>query len=993
MSENKNDNLQTEMENLVATFQSEYDKNAAAADHPLIQELDDIVEDEEEEEADAPVGPDKKKAKKKKEKKKASSIIGSIISVLLVIALLVTTAAVSFYASVFTDLDSYYYCLQCAEKTENAAQKIEYYREGLSYLENETKQMDPVPSFYLTEMQTAHELIAVSTVETEGYAAAMKYMHENLTEEQIAAPCSPAFKSFLKIADVFNTLAANCIETVEGAGADADFTALAATYTDNEVLAADIAAILKNTADAVAAEKTADVDAATDAYKLAIDGLAEYSTASQVLTEHYVICLAQTDGYAAALSYAYENLTEEEMAAPVFADFATFAGVKDILAGLSETIYAELTGMIGESSEAPTDFSDMIAALNAPAYVHKEIETLYANVANGITKVNAGAYASAVELLSAAADSFKGYDCPSAAVTESVVIATAYANGYAAALDYAKKNITAEDYTPATEEYVAFLAANVVFSTLDSAQYDAVAANVATFTDADSADIDMSGVVADLGIHECLHADAQAILTNLARAAICETNGDNDDALDYYETIAENFAAIGISPVFTFEKIAVLLSKTEDLHEAYVFVSENADILTPDVEREALTEDFAALMTTLDGAFSVDKVGAFIDNAKDALEAADYAEVDVADIVSASGIDTAVAGFYEAYYAPLKEALQAEQDKNLTLAFTKYEALATLLADDGVALPDALIKGIINVAYKSGDIQSAVTYLNNYVDVDALEDGEFKTVCRTVQQIDIAMQAGSNILQQAYYAGYYGTMPTRDELTAQFDALLTEESTAIDEAFNYYYRYVCEVYFFAEDADSEAKQREYLEKVQQLIPEQIFVYGYYMMEYAIGDGDLAAAKEIAEKILSVNAYDDVALSLMAKIARVEGDTDAAAAYAEKGIAYENSSYECERQHIINCMLSGNYADAYTSVIALYDRGLATMLECETVIAYAALYTDANADQKAKLDSIVSYINTDLYSAYGYTFSESTNALVAGTKTAADVFLAEPYDLW
>ena len=201
MSENKNDTLQNEMENLAATFQSEYDKTVAEADeHPLIQELEEIVEEEDEEEA--PVATEKKKKKKKKEKKKRKpkEIIGSILSFILVIALMATTAIVTFYVSAFVDYDSAIRSITYAEAAEDPATKIEYYKESLGYLTSDIEMLGATNKRYAHEIQRVHEMIAVCTVETEGYAAAMTYMHANLTEEEIAAPLTDEFKAFIKIA-------------------------------------------------------------------------------------------------------------------------------------------------------------------------------------------------------------------------------------------------------------------------------------------------------------------------------------------------------------------------------------------------------------------------------------------------------------------------------------------------------------------------------------------------------------------------------------------------------------------------------------------------------------------------------------------------------------------------------------------------------------------------------------------------------------------------
>ncbi len=860
MSENKNDTLQNEMENLAETFQNVYDETASEAEeHPLIQELDEIVEEDEEEDEEAPVVPEKKKEKKKKEKKKASAVIGSIISFLLVIVLMFVTAGISFYASSFTELDSYIYSVKCAESVQTAAAKVDYYKEALSYLKKDITNMPSLASVYADEVQRMHELIAVCTVETEGYAAAITYMNQNLTEAQIAAPLTAEFGSFKQIAGVFETVAAECVSKIEAAGADADFAALAATYTTDETLSAAITAILENIAKALEAEEKFAFSDAGVAYEAAIAGLAEYSTKSPALAERNCICIAYTKGYASALTYA-------------------------------------------------------------------------------------------------------------------------------------KANITGTDYTPVTEEYAAFLAAADVFAKLDSEQFSAVSAGVASFTDAEDAAVDMSGIASSLEIPECLYADAENILTDLARAVICENNEDNKAALDYYKAVAENLTAIGQKGSLALEKIAVLTSKVEDLHAAYVYVSANKTVLAQDKE-SALTEEFGALLTTLDGAFSAEKVNAFVENAKNALAAGSADAVNIDDVIALSNIDTAVADFYKAYFAPLAEATAAEKEKNLTLAAAKYQELANLLAEDNVSLPNALLEGIISCAFRTGDLQTAATYCTNYVDMDSLADSEFKTLCEDVQLSDAAMQKASAVMQQAYYSSYYGTVPTFEEVSAQFDALLTEDSNKYDEAFNYYNRYICEIYFFGDDAESPARQTEYLEKVRELIPEQIFIYGYAMLQVAVTDSDYESAKNLADEILAVNAYDDIALSILASIARMEGDLEAAAAYVEKGLSYENTSYECECQNIILCMLGGNFADAYDDVVALYTRGLSTMKECETIAVYASLFTDANDEQKAKLDEIVKYIENDLYGSYGYSYADNTKALIDGTKSLNDVFMAEPYDLW
>ena len=995
MSEEKKETLQDELENLAETFQSEYDKAAAEAENgPVIQELDDIVEEEEEEEETEEQDTRKKSSdkenKEKKAKKSPAAILNAIASPVLLILLILATAALTFYASAFTDLDSYIYSLKCAESAESASSKMNFYDEALGYLEAEVADKEKVPSFYQKQIRKVHELITVSTVDTEGYAAAMTYMHNSLTAEEIDAPVTAEFKAFLKIAGVFETLADNCVEKVSAG--DVDFAALAAQYTDNATLQKDIQAVLEAVADAVAAEKENDIAAAADAYSTAIEALAEYSTSSRILNEKYTVCLAQTDGYAAALEFAGKNITAEASAEPLTEEFKSFAGVSDIVAGLADSVYDTVKTLIGDAATAPEQFDSQVSALNAPAYAEKELTALFANVASGFAKINAGSYAAAVEFFTEADTAFTAYGHPSAAVKECIAVATAFANGYGEALTYMKENLA--DAQPVTQEYKDLVAAASVFVDLDEKQFAAVSTAVAGIKDAQNSAIDLTSVTDALSLPDCLQAEAQALLTNLARGIISENKGNKKDAVTYYTTAVEAFAAIDVNAAFTLEKIAVLTNATEGLHAASAFIRENAKLLAATAE-EAKTKEFASLLTSINSAFSTDKITVFIDNAKAAIIAADYGKVNVADIITKSNIDASVADFYTAYFTPFETALKAEKDKNLTLAVAKYQELADLLKNDGISVPLSVLESIIPAAFNSGDLATAVSFCTEYVTDDLLSGAtaEFAELCNTVSLCDKAMQAAYEVFYQAYYAGYYGSVPTRDDLNAQFDALLTEDSNVYEKAFTDYYRYVCEMYFFASEEGSKERQDAYLDNVAKLIPDMVFFYGVDLISRKASEGDMAAVRSLAEKMLAINAYDDIALASLAKVARADGDLAKAASLTEKGLSVEDQSFECERQYIILCMLKGEFEKAYDCAVAIHTNGFQSVMECETVAVYASLFKNANATQKAKLAEILSYIENDLYGSYGYEYSQNTVALINGTKTLNDVFCNAPYDLW
>lgn len=989
MSEEKKDTLQDELENLAETFQSEYDKTVAEEEN---EEAAPVVPEQAEPAAELPATEEKdvKKVPRKK------NILSNLVSFVLLIALLLVTAGVTFYASAFTDIDSYIYSMKCADSTESVADKLGYLNEALAYLKDETQGKEKIPFYYRSLMQKANEQITVCTVTQEDYAAAMSYMHKNMTEEEIASPKTAEFKAFLKIAGVFETIATECVDKIAASLGDGstepDYAALAAGYTEDETLAADIEKILSNVGSALTAENNGDTTSAAQAYKLAIDGLNEYSTFSRILTEKYAVCLVQTEGYAAALTYVNSVMDAEDETEPLTKEFSDFAGIADIFETLADTIYDDAKALVGTSATAPESYGEQVAALNAPAYVEKEITALYADVANGFAKINAGSYASAKEHFMTAADSFEGYGITSAALDESVVIASAYADGYSQALTAAQALTSAEGYEVATEDFAAFLAVEEIFETLDETQFAAVSEAVAGITDAQGSVIDLSAQVEALDLPAFAKADATALLTNIARGIISENAGDNETALDYYKTAGDSFAAAGVTANLVLEKQATLLNKTQNLHAAYSFVNANADKLAADADA-ALTEDFAALLNTLQNAFTPALVEAFIVNAQQAVIEADYADVAIADIVEKSGIDSSVADFYEAYYTPLAAALKAEKDKNLTLAVANYTALAELLSEDNVELPESLLKGLVTAAFNSGDLPNAVNYCSLVKNADELQDEQFKALYETVMQCDAAMQSAYEVFYEAYYASYYGTVPSREELTAQFETLLTEDSDKYERAFNLYYRYISEMYFFSSEADSAEYRHTLIEQVRELIPEMLFIYGYDVLNESLNNKNYAEAKAIAEEMLAINAYDDAALAALAQISRTEGDLAKATEYASKGISTANEQYASELEYIVLSLLNDTPAAAYDSVVAIYDKGLSSMQECETIAVYAALFTDATAEQQNKLSEIVTYIENDIYGSYGYTYTENTTALIEGTKTPEEIFLNGSYGLF
>lgn len=408
----ENESLKKELEELKDTFQTAYDETVREEQSaPVIQELEEIVEEEEEAEeteenekpypyAHAKSGKKTKKEDKKKKKSKLPIIIPLVLCFLIILPLgayFVATLAVPNFSNFVS-------CLVAAESSSEPADAIDSYTDALEYCgENE---------LFKAYEQTIHEKIVLLTYEDTGFADAYAYMNKNLTAEQIASPATGELKVFLKVIDQIDTIANKAFDAVKDAIGDSDKEPDYPTLLDEldvpESLHTEVTDALKSIATGIIAEKTAKTEEETKevvtAYMQAYSAFAALGAKGQSLLETIAISM-YNNSFAYEAKYILANyMTEEMLASPMHEDFTAIvddmATVKKYEGSLYQAaLKAFEDGKTSEddlSAYIDADLSDkMTAAL--VSILEYCLDAVKAEKENNLTKANTN-YSAATEL-------------------------------------------------------------------------------------------------------------------------------------------------------------------------------------------------------------------------------------------------------------------------------------------------------------------------------------------------------------------------------------------------------------------------------------------------------------------------------------------------------------------------------------------------------------------------------------------------------------------
>lgn len=380
--------LNEELEQLKDTFQAAYDETVKEEQNaPVIQELEEIIPEEDDEEESEEIedpAPKKSKKAKKEAKTKKKSKIAIILPLILCLFIIVPLFAYFVTTLTVPDFSNFISCIVSAEGASDASTAIDYYEDALSYCEENDSL-----SFY---SQTIHEKITVLTYEQSGYADAYAYMIKNLTDEQIDAPQTSEFKSFIKVCNSINDIANKAFDAVKTAigdtAAEPDYEAIINELNVPESITEDVTSALESIAAGILAEPDAQTDEeiqeAITNYLQAYSLFTAIGADGQDLLEKIAISMYNNDYVYETVVIMNDYMTEDMISSPLNTEFKTITDDIATIENFTGSFYeiAKTAAADGKTSEDDLtsyitgDFSDSIkkAIASVATYYLEAIE-------------------------------------------------------------------------------------------------------------------------------------------------------------------------------------------------------------------------------------------------------------------------------------------------------------------------------------------------------------------------------------------------------------------------------------------------------------------------------------------------------------------------------------------------------------------------------------------------------------------------------------------
>lgn len=374
------DALNDELEALRETFQEKYDETVEEANaQPVIQELEEGEEKEEEEEEKEDSSETAEKSSKKKKKKPVKTAIITLVS-LFVVFFVGTLLAYTVITVKEPDFAEFLNAYSNASAAESYEDKISYYESALSL----AKEENTVISFFADSLAIREEAVVV-TYDEQGFAAAYSYMKSNMSEEEIAAPKTPAFKKFAeavaKVSEAGTQVFSKVFENTGDLKEVPEYSVLSEGLEFPAELEDDIGAILASVSSGYIFNKAAtnltDSITAVNYYGEAYSGLVSLGVDSRALAESIAVTLYDY-GFvieaatliSVALNPESEDASEEFTAVKTALDvYSSYdISVYDIALqakeeGISDK--AELTALVNEAAKMPAGDAKLITDLVA----------------------------------------------------------------------------------------------------------------------------------------------------------------------------------------------------------------------------------------------------------------------------------------------------------------------------------------------------------------------------------------------------------------------------------------------------------------------------------------------------------------------------------------------------------------------------------------------------------------------------------------------------
>lgn len=566
-------------------------------------------------------------------------------------------------------------------------------------------------------------------------------------------------------------------------------------------------------------------------------------------------------------------------------------------------------------------------------------------------------------------------------VLENIVVAKCASEGYASAYSYMTKNMSEEMIAaPTGKAFKEFL--NIKDS-LSGIAENALAKVLETIGDkTDDEDVDYEALASAIGAPDLIKSSVAEALSYLGKGAAienaAESKEDTQAAISAYLNGASALQTLGADATSLFETIAVKLYGHGYAYEAQLISDQ---YLAEDTESGS--EDYKTVLADLEAIKGYK--GDLTALAEELYAKGTFTEDDFVKALADAGLSEAATKAVAQMALTAADAMQAEDEKNITKASTYYSTLLGALDTFGLPAEKAAAKAI-STLLSTGDTQSANSVKEAFFTEDVQVSEETKATLDELDKLYNAQYAANEAFYPFYYnASYSGEEMNKDEINAALDALITDDSNDYDKAFVNYYKYLAEAFT---DSDTET-MKGYLDSFAAVLADYPLVYGYAAAQLSQQEGDLAKAGEIADKMLAVNTADDFANSVKALALRASGDVDGALAAAEKGMELSGAIENCAYEAAVDKLLKGEYEEAFELAKQLYASQLTTNY-CELIMIISEKYDGDNADVKAELEQYAAEVN-ETYANYGVEASDAAKGLIDGTLTLEDVFLKAPYD--
>ena len=570
-----------------------------------------------------------------------------------------------------------------------------------------------------------------------------------------------------------------------------------------------------------------------------------------------------------------------------------------------------------------------------------------------------------------------------ATLLEEIAIETYKEEGFAAAYSYISTKMSEQQLeNPVNGEFKKIVNILKSIEKLSVDSFQTVIDNIGDSTQVPSAEVLSAGLTIPSDVKETVDEILKSFAEGIIFNKDAENISDSLTAMNYYANAYSGFTSIGADGHEVAQQLIAVLYKNGYVIEAVSLAS-----VAVDPEKEITNADYTKMMEYI-AVFKDYKLNV-IDIASEAVKEGKTDSDSILALVkekaeNITDVNAAIVGSFVAYAI---EAVNAENEHNLTEASSCYATLTSVLEAFGMADISVHLKTAETI-FNCGNLSDANTLVSQYLTDEAMAEAteEQKAVRDNMIKVFEALNASSEVFSP-YYAEYYqyGTALDYDEVSEALNALITEDADNYLKGFVNY----C-LYFAAASSDDVVDKLALVDAMAANMPELIFVYGYYYIDEYIALKQFAKAKSYAEKLLAVNVADEYANSIIALAERVNGNIDASIEAALKGIELSGTSSYCGKQLAIAYMLKGDFESAFGYISSLYTNNM-SIDSCDLMLIFNKAYEGDNEEIKTELEAAVSEIS-ETYTYYGVTSYSDTTAILDGTKTLQDVFAAGNFDI-